>query len=75
MFGVVVSKGATARLFDEHLILFFGHWSYGVLMDLMMKVNAFTMQIANKETLKRAPLTLPVPDGINICIIASIGFR
>ncbi len=74
MFGVVFSKGIAAHLFDDHMFLFFGHVFFtGLIMDMVMKANAFTMRIAEKETLKRAPLTVRrFRIGINLSVIIAI---
>ncbi len=78
MFGVIFTKGTTARLFDDHIVIFFAHCFFtGLLMDLFMKVNAFTMRIAEKETLKRAPLQvrrfrLGTNIAIGVAIVASL---
>ncbi|MCX7836112.1 MAG: hypothetical protein N2450_08620 [bacterium] len=59
MFELVFGTGDMAKLFDDHLFTFLIHAFFsGLIMDILMKTNAYVMRISEKATLKRAPRQL-----------------
>ncbi|MDK9701423.1 MAG: hypothetical protein OEM52_14905 [bacterium] len=59
MFQLVLGDGSMGKLFNDFLLVFFVHCFFsGLIMDILMKTNAFITRIGEKETLNRAPLPL-----------------
>ena len=74
IFQAVFGDGTMAHLFDDYLLVFFIHCFFtGLVVDLLMKTNAFVMRIAERATLKRAPLHLRrFRLGTNLAAVAAI---
>lgn len=71
MFELVLGSGDMAKLFSDNLLTFFIHCFFsGLIMDILMKSNAFVIRIAQKATLKRAPRQLrQFRFGSNVAVI------